>query len=843
MDEQTERALGALNYQRATALVADLAATDLGRERVAGLLPDVLGGDGEASRLKREFDRIEALTGLLQRGDELPFGGIRDVRAALKRARTEGAHLQPGELLDVAALARGSRSLRGALGKWRESLGPLLPYLESLPEMPELEREIDRRIDPDEAAVRDSASPELQRIRGEMANNARKTRARLDSLVKQHSGAGILQETGYTMREERYVLAVQHPYKGRVRGIVHDQSASGGTVYIEPDELVVLGNELRRLIAQESDEVRRILIELTDTVRAHLDDLKACLDAVTALDSLQARALYAVRTGASRPMLEAGKLKLVQARHPLLLDRKGLKDTVPLELELADHFERPEDDGDEEADLEGTVGRDREGRAVIITGPNAGGKTVALKTVGLVTALARAGFWPPVGDGTNIPPITGWHVIIGDDQSLEGDLSSFSAHLENLKQVLADETAQPLVLIDEIASGTDPIEGSALAMAFLETAVQRRWWTLVTTHMGALKAFAHRTKGVRNGSMQFDRTALSPTYRFLPDLPGSSYAVEIAQRVGFPESVVARSRELMGTDQLRLEDLIEELAEALRRVRETRHEAQRRASRTAALEKRLRERLDEIEAHKAEHLEKASREAKQLLAQANRTLEHTIKEIREQQASRQAIQKAREQLQQQKQAVERAEEQAKQGRTKSRQPRARPKKNRKVQDAPAVSEERREGPPIQEGDTVRLESGMTGEVLALKGGKLQVAAGAVKLWIDADQVQRVRGGAKKGSSGVHVHRAGQEDGPDVPMELNLIGKRFDEAEALLDKYLEDLALSGRTQARIVHGKGTGTLRGMVQEKLAGSTLVSHYRLGEAGEGGDGVTLVSLADPR
>ncbi|MCB2200361.1 Smr/MutS family protein [bacterium] len=823
MDKTTDNhyALEALNFHKVLDAVADRTGTDYGRAHIFTLAPGREGIDLEA-----EFDRIEALTGAVQRGEPLPLGGIHDVDAPLKRSRTEGTHLEVNHLLDIGQLAVVTRKLRQFIEKRRQAFEPLMHFAEIIEEMPKLERDIFKALDENTAEVRDEASAALRKIRREIESSVQRVRKRLDSMVRQFGNDGYLLESGYTIRDGRYALAVKQQHKNRVRGIVHGLSASGGTVFIEPDELVELGNEVRRLAEEEAEEVRRILTLLTDTVREHVPALRAAIDAVTQLDSLQARARFAWDVGGMRPAVRDGQLNLVSARHPLLVLRKGLEETVPLDLSM-----------------------NSDDRTLIITGPNAGGKTVALKTVGLVSAMIHSGIWPSAGDGTVVPPIEQWHVVIGDDQSLDGDLSSFSGHLEKLKTITHEPRQPKLVLIDEIASGTDPTEGAGLAMALLEEAVAYGWWSIVTTHMGALKAFAHRTDGVRNGSMQFDREHLTPTYRFQPDLPGSSYALEIAQRVGMPEAVVNRARDYVGEERLRLEDLIEELTERLQTLQDRERDLATQITRNSGLEKILQERIERLESQKAEKMDKAAAEAEKLLAEANRAIELSVKEIKEKQAASEAIKAARERVEQQKQAVEAAQRDAKAKRRKDKGKKAKPESFEQLarQAAPrqeALSEEELTA-PIQVGDEVRLESGIRAEVLALKGDKVQVTAGSLKIWMSVADVEKVRkhraGGGVKVMMDESASTSSPADAPPVRTELKLLGMRAEQAEISLDKYLEKIALSGMPYARIVHGKGTGALRSMVQEVLEDHPLVASYRFGDAREGGDGVTIVELKE--
>lgn len=816
MESVNEEAFAALNFHKVLVAVADKASTSYGCAHVLKLRPMHL----EPHERTDVFDRIGQLTVLVQKGEELPFLGIRNLEDALLRAEIPGTHLEAGQLLDVAALIVGAKRLKQHITARQSMLSSLQEFAEEIEELPELERRIHRVIDINAVEVVDDATPDLSQLRKKIRSLTAKSRRRLEDLVRTYSDAGLLLDSGYSVRDGRFVLAVKSSFKGRVKGIVHDVSASGGTFYIEPDDLVSMGNEMREVVEKEAEEVRRVLTELTDLVREQIEPLRDYEEIVASLDSMQARARFADRVGAMRPVIAEGNLRLVQARHPLLVLRKGIEKTVPLDLHLND-----------------------DGRVLVITGPNAGGKTVALKTVGLITSLIHANIWPPCGDGTIVPPIDVWHVVIGDDQSLEGDLSSFTGHLEKLKAITDEADLRKLVLIDEIASGTDPTEGGALAMSFMEDAISWGWWTLVSTHMGSLKAFAHRDSSVRNGSMQFDKEALTPTYHFQPDLPGSSYALEIAERVGLPIGMVRRARRHLGEERLKLEDLIEELSSRLHNVQQRERELSLKQTETSGLERIFRERIDRFDAKKGERLEKAAMEADRILRDANRTIERTVKQLREEQASREAIKQAKERVQQQLEAVAAVEKEARQKKAKrpeKKKPELKPMKPTFAKEEPELQVD--PSAPVEVGDTVRLPNGMEGEVLALQKEKAQVAAGAVKLWFSVALLQKTIGSKPGGrKSGFSVHLVDQEDDRPVGMELKLLGMRYEDAETELEGYLEKLALAGLKVARIVHGKGTGTLRAMVQERVKRHPLVRKYRYGEPGEGGDGVTIIELRD--
>ncbi|MCB2210706.1 Smr/MutS family protein [bacterium] len=851
-------AMAALDYDKVLDAVAGLCLTGYGRDRVLDLYPSFEPDPEWTQRvdqvetLRDEFDRIETLTGLIERDQPLNFAGVRDLGDSLLRAQVPGSRLETGELLDIAQMLTATDRLREQINKRADEMNALQPFADILPSAPRLVSRIEKMISVRTGLVVDNATPELNRLRRSVETSISNMRNKLDGLIRRHSDAGELVESSFSVREDRYVLAVKSSSRNRVHGIVHGMSSSGNTVYIEPNELVAAGNEIRRLQEEEAEEVRRILRLLTDDVREHLDDLKDAVLCVGLLDSLQARAKFAVEVGAMRPAVQSGMLRLVEARHPLLVLRKGIDATVPLTLYLGrdpdQRVENPRPEGrghDGEtvrsvgAHPEGAHPEEALGRAFVITGPNAGGKTVLLKTLGLCSALIHAGIWPPVGDGTVVPPLDEWHVIIGDDQSLEGDLSSFTGHLEKLKTITVSPAPNKLVLVDEIAAGTDPAEGGPLAESFLEMAVERGWWTLVSTHMGELKAFAHKTDGVRNGSMQFNRETLSPTYVFQPDLPGSSYALEIAARVGMPKKVVKRARTLAGSKRAKLEDLIEELSQRLRGAKERERELEKSLASANDRDAKLQEKIDALEAKRDEHIAKATAEAQRILDNANRTLEHTVKQIREQQASKESILAAKQRFAELQDTVQ-SEANAADERRKKRQQKPKPKK---VQKPTAAKKQEPEtvtlDGPLEIGDEVLIGEGdVRGTVLALKKTSVQVATGSMKLWMAPSELRKVGRSQPTAHSRVEVGLGDEDKGP-ISTELKLIGKRAEEASAELEAYLEELALANLPYARIVHGKGTGTLRAMVQERLKNSPLVAEYRFGEPGEGGDGVTVVQM----
>ncbi|MBZ0265455.1 endonuclease MutS2 [bacterium] len=796
--------LRALDFDTVLRSIADNAATPFGEDRILGLRPTM-----ELEEVEQEFGLIENVMGVLERGEALPIAGIREIRPALKRTRKQGSRLEIHELLDIYQLLNGIESLSEYIKEDDEHLFPLQHLLETLHPLPPLQRIITQAIDIRDGIIKDSASPQLNNLRKSIRSLEQKSRKQLENLVSSYMGKGWIQETGYTISDGRFVVPVKSNHRGKIQGIMHGSSASGGTLYIEPAVLVDLANQLRQAHEAESAEIQRILEDLTQKVRENHYDIFVSIDTLGFIDSLQARAEFAYRCGAIRPAMGGAVLNLVEARHPLLLLRKGLDATIPLNLQLSS-----------------------EAQTLVITGPNAGGKTVALKTVGLITSLAWSGIIPPCGYDSVIPKLETWHVVIGDDQSLESDLSSFSGHLTRLEKVLSDNSSAKLVLIDEIASGTDPVEGAALAAAILEEAVAKKWWAIITTHIGSLKVFAHKTEGIRNGSMEFNRERLEPTYRFVPDLPGSSYALEIAQRVGIKTELLENARGHLGTDKLKMETLIEELSTKLREAEREKRWLSIKQSETQALEKRLLERIDKLEAELAKSKKTAAEEAERILNEANRTIELVVKEIREKQASGEAIQMARTAMQKERENVKQLQENAIE--IEQRQ-----KKVRKSKTPPPPKSEEKSVEDIAVGDQVVLESGVSGEVLAFQGKRLQITAGSLKMWIKVSDIAKVKTKAAGSGSRVQVHLSDKAEKENVPLELDLRGKRYEEAQNQLEQYLDDAVYAGMPFVQIVHGKGTGALRSMVFQVVKKHRDVAEHRLGEPSEGGDGVTVVNF----
>lgn len=783
-----EHTLTTLEFGKVRDRIASYASSVLGREEVERMMPMY-----DIARIREEFRPVFELTELISFDDPVPIRGIRDIRSAVERGGVEGAILQPEDFLHLKDTLSAARRLRNYLVKRKEKAPWLAALAEPISLHPDLEDAIDRTLDQN-GAIRDSASPELAKIRRGILRARERLGQHMESILK-GLPSEVIQDRIVTLREGRFVIPVRESQRRRVEGIIHDQSASGATVFIEPLAIVEMNNTLRRLELQEKWEIERILRELTDRVREIRRELEEDLHTLARLDGLYARAVFAVDFDAIAPALnEEGRIALRRARHPILVqrfrERGGEQDVTALDVHLGDAF-----------------------TTLIITGPNAGGKTVALKTIGLLVLMAQAGFPIPADAASEVGVFRQVFADIGDEQSIENDLSTFSSHVKELVKVVRGADDRTLVLLDEIGASTDPDEGGPLAMAILERLIEHRARTVATTHHGALKAFAHERPGMENASMQFDGDTLTPTFRLRLGVPGSSYAFEIARRLGMPEEIVARASEYTGDAPRRMEDLIFELErhaqeydEELRAIERTRGDAEERA-------REYEEKLRGVREEREQLRRDAVRQSKQILREANALIERTVAEIRTSGASADAIKRGRAAVQR---ALREAEEQV--------------VPQREVQDPTEV----------RPGDIVMVQSfGREGKVLEERtsSGRVLVEVGKVRVEMSPSELQ-VTGKAAEPEK--RSPSSGWMSVPNVSPELHVRGMTFAEAVPLVDKYLDDAFLAHLNTATIIHGKGTGALRTKIGNFLRTHPRVKSYRLGEWNEGGSGVTVVELS---
>lgn len=778
-----EKSLRVLEWTKVRDLVAERTSFSLSRERINELVPK--------TDLKEVVHTLALTTEgvrLLWKHGDAPFGGASDIRSEVGRARIGGA-LDPGQLLTIGDFLYCVAQLKKFLA---DEEGPLAEFASSLVSIPTLREEIERCIEHD-GTVRDWASPELGKIRNKLRTLANRLRERLDNMVHSPAMQKILQEPIVTVRNGRYVVPVKSEYRSKFQGIVHDQSGSGATLFMEPAFAVELNNELNVAEQQEQAEIERILRKLSGVVSENSQVLLSNLELVTELDCIFAKARYSRAIDGVEPIMNGeGRIHIKQGRHPLL---RG--EVVPIDVWLGEDF-----------------------HVLVITGPNTGGKTVTLKTVGLFSLMAQAGLHIPAASGSTLAVFSGIYADIGDEQSIEQSLSTFSSHMTTIVEILKEVGPNSLVLLDELGAGTDPTEGAALATAILEHLRAAKIHTIATTHYSDLKSYAYTNDGVENASVEFDLQTLRPTYRLSIGIPGKSNAFAISQRLGLSSSIIEMAQALLSSDHAKVEDLIGEMESSRRQAQEDQIAAERLRHEYEELKRKYERELAGLQERRLAILDEAREEAKSLLEQTQSEINTILGAVR-------------------RMGKEELEESVKEYRTQL------------TQKTQKLSVKRREKPQAQgpknlkPGEEVRIKSlRQTGFVLEppTSSGDVQVQAGIMKITVKLADLERVEEqtkqvAKKRGSSRGHLAKS-----RTISNEIDLRGKSVEEGLALVDKYLDDAFLSSLGRVRIIHGKGTGVLRDAIQQYLARHPHVHHFGYAAPNEGGNGATVVDLHQP-
>ncbi len=780
-------ALEVLEFGRVLERVARRAASDLGRQRVRALRPRV-----EREQIVGELGRVAAVIRFFEARPDWALGPVPDVGAALGQLATEGSVLEPGDLHALGVLLGTSRLLKVELASQAAALGEIASVQERLVALLPVEEALARSVDAD-GRVLDTASRELKSIRDRLRGAHGKIVRKLESYLGSLPERFVVPDASVTVREGRYVVPVRREGKGEVGGIVHGESQTGATVYVEPPVAIELMNQVRDLEGEEIREIRRILRDLTSGLAPHAERIGEAFDALVDFDALSARARSAAAWGAVVPEIadvtEPPGLCIREGRHPLLIEASE-GPVVPFDLEL----------GAEE-------------RALVVSGPNTGGKSVLLKAVGLISSLAQSGVVPPVGAGTRLPIFESVFADIGDEQSIARNLSTFSAHLANLANIVEDADERSLILIDEMGTGTDPAEGAALARAVLEELVRRGATILATSHLGELKRLDTEGSGIVNASLHFDSERMEPTYRLVKGRPGRSYGLAIARRLGFPSAVLDRADAHRDLGEAQMDELLARLERHEREAKELadqldreRAEATRLRAEVEGRERSLREAERTAEA-------RAREEARKLLLQAREEVEEAIRSLRGAAATGANIEDAAHEA---RKKVEQAA-----GRLRERK---------------TVSTGKQRPTGLAPGDQVHIRStGSRGRVVEVRAGRALVESGALRLEVALDDLDQAEGPPQ----GTEIPRRGGWRGPirdAVRIEVDLRGMRVEEIEAELARALDDAILGDLGELRIIHGKGTGALRQKVSEILSGDARVREFRMGGVGEGGAGVTV-------
>jgi len=812
-----EKTLITLEYDKVIDRLARHCITERGRALALALTPS----SDYDEVLRRQRLTAEARR-LLELKPNLSLADVKDVSPIVKQAAL-GRILETAELVNVQVTLTAATAVRESIDKLRAYMTHLAEIADRIDNFGEVTSEVGRCIN-SKGEIADNASPALATLRRESRVAHDRLRSRLESLLNSQAGKGALQEPIITLRDGRYVVPVKSEMRSQLPGIVHDVSSSGATLFLEPLEVVEMGNRWRELQAEEQREIARILRDLSALVGERADAIALALDALAEIDLLLAKvrlgeAIKAKwlphdpndRAEGEQAWLveEPGSLYLRNARHPLL---KG--DVVPISVWLGEGGPT----SNQQAPTTGPEGFS----ILLITGPNTGGKTVALKTLGLLALMAQAGIPVPADSDSRLPVFDAVFADIGDEQSIEQSLSTFSSHIGNIISILTQATQRSLVLLDELAAGTDPVEGSALAKAILSRLLKIGCLAIATTHHGELKAYAHTTPGITNGSVEFDPEKLAPTYKLQIGLPGQSNALSIAERLGMPDDVLTEAREGIDPDRLAVEAMISDLHRH-REEAEASSETQRVATREAERARdRVTKELKSLEANRTRLVEQTRREMETELQTARVRLREAMKEL--QKAERTTVFEKAQAMDVVQAEIAEVGEAVKRVQRRERPPRRGPL------------------PPIEPGDRVYLQDIPTpGEALTEPdaSGEFEVNLGALRARINVKQVANVEK-SEHAESPAYREPPREFTHPRVPPELDLRGMTVDEAITLVDQRIDEAARAGIGELRIIHGKGTGTLRAAIRTMLRKHALVQAQAAAEPREGGDGVTVVDLA---
>ncbi|MBH5317338.1 endonuclease MutS2 [Paenibacillus sp. GSMTC-2017] len=782
--------LTTLEYPKIIHKLTKHASTSLGKS-----LTELLNPVTDLDDVKLLLQATDEAYGADRLKGSAPFGGIVDIAAPLHRSRIGGT-LNPAELLDIASSSRGGRRVKKHIEAIHD--GYPIPMLQSLAEgiseHRSLEEAIFACID-DQAEVLDSASPELASIRRELRTGESRIREKLEAMIRSSSVQKMLQDAIITIRNDRYVIPVKQEYRSSFGGLVHDQSGSGATLFIEPEAIVTMNNRLKELKAGELREIEKILQKLTALASDYVEDLLLNQDLLGQIDFAFAKARLAHEMKAIQPkMNDRGFLKLKRGRHPLI-DRNKV---VPLDIELGNNYS-----------------------AIIVTGPNTGGKTVSLKTIGLLSLMAMSGLFVPAEEGSQLCVFDAIYADIGDEQSIEQSLSTFSSHLTNIIRILNVMTSKSLVLLDELGAGTDPAEGSALAIAILEHIHAKGSRIIGTTHYSELKAYAYNRKGVINASMEFDVATLSPTYRLLVGVPGRSNAFAIAERLGLQRSIIDHARGEVSEEDLRVENMIASLEENRLSAENDRQSAEALRLQMEKLKEKHEAERERFEEQKEKLLKKAQEEAREAVAKAKREAEQIISDLRKLALEEGVSVKEHKLIEARRKLEDASPEPQKQKRSKTG-PDGKPQK-------------------IEAGDEVVVYSlNQKGLVVEIHGSDATVQLGIMKMKVALGDMELVKAKTtekvQQPKQAASLKRTRDEN---VRMELDLRGESLEEAIMEVDRFLDESFLSGFGQVYIIHGKGTGVLRTGIQQYLRRHSHVKSYRNGNYGEGGIGVTVAEL----
>ncbi|MDD4283867.1 MAG: endonuclease MutS2 [Fermentimonas sp.] len=811
-----------IDFQKVRQLITDRCFSPLGKEKV------------EEMRFSSDFDEIlekllqtEEFVKIKEEEDNFPFDSFFDMRPVLRRIRVEGSWVEQSALFE---LRRSLHTINGIVSFLHrdEDKEPKYPHLLALTEgvvtYPEITKRIDHILD-SFGQIKDHASPRLSEIRRELTNTMNGISKSLNSIMRKAQAEGYVdKDVSPSMRDGRLVIPVNPSHKRKIKGIVHDESASGKTVFIEPSEVVEANNRIRELESEERREIIKILTEFTNYLRPYLPDLLESYEFLAKIDFIQAKASFSLYIGGIMPSIEnVQKIDWIHAVHPLLelALKKQNRKIVPLDITL-----------------------EGENRILVISGPNAGGKSVCLKTVGILQYMVQCGLLIPLKENSRVGIFEDIFIDIGDEQSIENDLSTYSSHLMNMKYFEKRCNEKSLLLIDEFGSGTEPQIGAAIAEALLDRFNRKKSFGVITTHYQNLKHFANEHAGVVNGAMLYDRHEMKPLFRLSIGNPGSSFAVEIARNIGLPEDVIAEASEIVGSDYINMDKYLQDISRDKRYWERKRDEIRREKKRLEELSSKYESSLEDINRQKKEILAQAKQQAEQLLAESNARIENTIREIKEAEADKEKTRQIRKELNSFREKVGTTELRDEGnlrafGDTGKKEKSLNKKQKRKTA-KPSVAELKKPD-KLKPRDVVRLKGQTsTGEIMDISGKKATVAFGMIKSTIDLDKLEKVSNNqVKKEIKASNTRDILHERRLNFKQDIDVRGLRGDEALQAVIYFIDDALQLGISRVRILHGTGTGALRQIIRDYLGTVNGVAHFHDEHVQFGGAGITVVDL----
>lgn len=778
-----------LEFDRITGSIKHHVYSTLGEDRC-----DEISFFTEKELLNTELEKVVEMKSILSTGGDLPLDGLKDISRSLNKIKIEGYFIGPEEFLHVLDFLRISRNTRKYVSDLNREQDNSFEIINGLVKdlfyNKILEHNIGITID-ETGNVRDNASAALNRIRKSINSQSGRLRKTLSSILKKVSEKEFIREDIITQREGRFVIPVKAENKRNVPGIIHGSSGTGATVFIEPTEIINLNNEITELHFEEKREIEKILRELSVQLAQYADEIKINLNILSEIDFIQAKARYAIETDSSKPVIGNRFLNLIKAYHPGLLKSKKRSEVIPLDLNIGEEY-----------------------NTLVISGPNAGGKTVVLKTVGLMQLMLQSGILVPAAPESEFRLFNEIFISIGDEQSLESDLSTFSSHLKSIKEIIDRSDNSSLILIDEIASGTDPVLGSALSASILKTFSKRNAYTIVTTHNSELKEFAYSTDRIENASLEFDVENLTPNFHFVTGVPGQSFTFEIARKFDFPETILREAYNNLDENESRLEDLLKDLNETKQKYDLLKNKFDIDNSRLQGLTSMYEKKVKELNKNEREVKYKAKLDAEKILKDANKLIERTIKEIREDKLTPKEI---KNEFRKESEIITTIPEQD---------------KLTEEEDVKVLNEE------IRINDTVRLkDSNASGEVIEISGDHISVNVNGLLMKLKLHDVEKIS--KREYTKEYSGHSLIEVNEGKIEYELDLRGKYPAEIDDMIEKFIYDSVNSGLKEASIIHGKGSGRLRTEVHKLLRKHKAVKSFRLGNWNEGDSGVTIIDL----